>query len=139
MKMILFIRISESIAGASALLEHRILEFLTECRYLDSYPEISTSHNESLLAVTSADAFHEFFTCTIQLIMALLTHEMPNRHQIVKKVSEFILAHNETLASILKRFTSALTLTLLFEIKLISGLFVLINEYTEELLIKSVT
>lgn len=85
MKMTLFMRIAETKGGAEALFETGILEALTNCQFLDQYPETQYSM-DNMLADSKHEVFHEIFILSISVILSLLPHIDAENEQIWRKV-----------------------------------------------------
>jgi hypothetical protein len=134
----MFSRIAETVTGANCLIDFRILELLGECQYLDRYPDFSLEFNESMFPITAHDTFHDIFTAVLELILGLMTHNLPNQAQIFDKVIAFINKHYQTFIAILKNSNSLITLSYLFELKLITGIFTLLGSSCREFIAKPI-
>jgi nuclear pore complex protein Nup205 len=127
-KMLFFLRLASSKAGADRLIEYGIFETFTDCRYLDQLPK---TPDFSDIEDQAYDKYYAFTNPVFELISALLSHYDTTQTLIVKKLTQFLTSHQGTIIAILRKGTESLTIASLYQLKLLSGLFAWIGVSSE--------
>ncbi|KAF8064189.1 nucleoporin Nup186/Nup192/Nup205 [Lyophyllum atratum] len=119
-KMSLFIRMTQTRAGAERLLEAQLVPVLAQCDFLDARPEADQSFMDRDSFLPSAiQRYHQLFMPTLQLVDGMLA-TLGNKHStIVNQALDFLTSHSATIAILLKNDADYVPLALLEEIHLI--------------------
>jgi len=120
-KMTLFLRICQSREGVKKLIENGILESLIDCSYLDYRPEID-SNFDTFLHPTS-ERYHQLLVPTLRLLVCIMSVVGKDNRIALSRMVSFMNAHQDVIIAILKDKLSAITLTSLEEIFLVTALF----------------
>ncbi|KAG4097647.1 hypothetical protein H8356DRAFT_1308894 [Neocallimastix lanati (nom. inval.)] len=120
-KMTLFLRICHSREGVKKLIENGILESLIDCSYLDYRPEID-SNFDTFLHPTS-ERYHQLLVPTLRLLVCIMSVVGKDNRIALSRMISFMNAHQDVIIAILKDKLSAITLTSLEEIFLVTALF----------------
>ncbi|KAG4088552.1 hypothetical protein H8356DRAFT_1056734 [Neocallimastix lanati (nom. inval.)] len=120
-KMTLFLRICQSREGVKKLIENGILENLIDCSYLDYRPEIDTNF-DTFLHPTS-ERYHQLLVPTLRLLVCIMSIVGKDNRIALSRMVSFMNAHQDVIVAILKDKLSAITLTSLEEIFLVTALF----------------
>ncbi|KAH9477078.1 Nuclear pore complex protein Nup205 [Psilocybe cubensis] len=119
-KMSLFIRMSQTRAGAERLLEAQLLPILAQCDYLDTRPEADQSFIDQDSFLPSAiQRYHQLFMPALQVVDGILTTLGDKHATATHQALEFLSAHGSTIAILLKNDSEAVTLPSMEEIHLI--------------------
>lgn len=115
-------RLAESKTGAEGLLEHNLLETLTECRYLDQIPKYDVG-KDSMFEDNSVFLYNGIIKHTFELVVMTLSHFSSENVTVVKKAISFLLAHHGSILTLIKNSCEFLSLSSMKHLKLITGLF----------------
>ncbi|PPQ70405.1 hypothetical protein CVT25_000888 [Psilocybe cyanescens] len=119
-KMSLFIRMSQTRAGAERLLEAQLLPILAQCDYLDTRPEADQSFIDQDSFLPSAiQRYHQLFMPALQVVDGILATLGSKHTTATHQALEFLSAHGSTIAILLKNESETVTLPTLEEIHLI--------------------
>ncbi|KAJ3272871.1 hypothetical protein HDV01_005194 [Terramyces sp. JEL0728] len=121
-KMSFLKRFAETKTGAEGLLEHKLLETLTECRFLDQIPKYDISKG-SMFEDNTVILYNGIIKHTLELIAITLSHFSSENVTVVKKAISFLLAHHGSILSLIKNSCEFLTLSSMKHLKLITGIF----------------
>ncbi|KAF5375401.1 hypothetical protein D9615_007995 [Tricholomella constricta] len=119
-KMSLFIRMTQTRAGAERLLEAQLVPVLAQCDFLDARPEADQSFMDRDSFLPSAiQRYHQLFMPTLQLVDGMLATLGSKHSTIINQALDLLTSHSSTIAILLKNDTDYVPLSLLEEIHLI--------------------
>ncbi|KAJ3285498.1 hypothetical protein HK104_009455 [Borealophlyctis nickersoniae] len=123
LKMSLFLRLSLHGDGATTLLDHNIVETLTDCHFLEFRPEGTPKNADPLSPVpTQHECYHDILVPSLELILSILG-QVEKSNNAVLRVSRFISRHRDLFVTILRDRLSEITLASLEELQLVTALF----------------
>ncbi|TFK69765.1 hypothetical protein BDN72DRAFT_959281 [Pluteus cervinus] len=119
-KMSLFIRMSQTRAGAERLLDSRLIPTLAQCDFLDARPEADQSFIDQDSFLPSAiQRYHQLIMPALQLLDGMIATLGGKHKTMVHQALDFLASHGATIAILLKNETEYNTVSLLDEIHLI--------------------
>ncbi|KAF9006925.1 nucleoporin Nup186/Nup192/Nup205 [Cyathus striatus] len=119
-KMSLFIRMSQTRAGAERLLESQLIPILAQCDYLDARPEADQSFMDQDSFLPSAiQRYHQLFMPVLQVVAGILA-VLSNKHATAtNQALDFLTSHGSTIVILLKYESDQISTAFLEEIHLI--------------------
>ncbi|RDB19677.1 hypothetical protein Hypma_013316 [Hypsizygus marmoreus] len=119
-KMSLFIRMTQTRAGAERLLEAQLVPILAQCDYLDARPEADQSFIDQDSFLPSAiQRYHQLFMPALQFVDGMLATLGTKHSTIMNQALDFLSSHSSTIVILLKNDTDYVPLALLEEIHLL--------------------
>ncbi|KAH6598290.1 hypothetical protein BASA50_003904 [Batrachochytrium salamandrivorans] len=119
LKMSLFLKIAETKAGADRLVHTGIIEALSESLFIDERPDYG-SYDHDL----EQERYHDAILPVLQLILSIQSHYQPTHAVVRAKITRFINAHRDMVASTLRDKASKITLMSLAQVRLMTGIIV---------------
>lgn len=131
----MLLRMVQTPAGAQLLLENGILQRLTECRWIDQRPDYATLQDEeNNWAPGLSERYHNFLESILRIVVSLLV-ALPQNLAVAGKVLDFVSAHADLLAAILKD-TAVNKPLVLNEIRLVTEMFYHLVANAQSLLVQ---
>ncbi|KAI9142102.1 nucleoporin Nup186/Nup192/Nup205 [Paraphysoderma sedebokerense] len=122
----LFVQISQRRDGAVNMLEAGVVECLADCEFLDVRPDLEGNamqvDYEGFLP-PATQRYHQLLTPALQLLVGILSSTGRDNATATKRLSSFVIAHSETLVTILKDRVPKVTISGLTELQLVTSIF----------------
>uniref|UniRef100_A0A1B0FYB5 Uncharacterized protein n=1 Tax=Phlebotomus papatasi TaxID=29031 RepID=A0A1B0FYB5_PHLPP len=127
-KMAMLSRVGCSFIGAELLLEHQILGVLSSMRVLDLHPDFQNNTSGSNVFTAAAfvppieKRYQQILLPALNLCDVILSTLSPENRSVVAQVVHFLFSHGDMIEFVLRAGTPFLSLGLLNELSVLTGL-----------------
>eukprot|EP00842_Homolaphlyctis_polyrhiza_P002850 jgi/Hompol1/3566/HPOL_001619-RA len=129
LRMSLFLKLAESKAGADRLINNGLLETLSELQFIDHRPDAITDDK-----IEVQDRYHDAFVTALSLVLQIQSHYHSTNAVVRLKFGKFISSHREVFSMILRERSQKISLQLLVQMRLVTGILVWMRNENQILL-----